>query len=429
LVIKNVIPDPIHGSIEMPQWLVPIINEKQVRRMMFIRQLGLKAYIDYPGAIHTRYSHVLGVMHLSGRVVDKLIELENSKGNSEIVKNLKENKTNIMAAGFLHDIGHGPFSHVVDYILKKYANRSHELIAKDIIKSFKIIEDYGPTINSITQIIEKKHNHPFIREIIDGPHDVDKLDYLLRDAHHVGLRYSFDLDHFIGNFRILGTDSSTLSQCDLGLENSAESIVAAEIFVVIWKSMYDLVYHVQNSRIAEKMMEKAIILKIKDSKEFKKNFTDIKKFVELDDEILFEKLKAGKGKAAKFANGIRDNKLHELITDDRLKTPTFMMGTSFLGKLKNSEELSDFLSRKLCTELKCDRYDAIVDIVKSREPHNIQINKEYQGEPIELKSRSKIISSIKSEIKIKTYLDNKLTKKIDKKLIRSLLRDIVKEIG
>ena len=74
LSAESYVPDPIHGSIEMPSWLINISKERSVRRMMFIRQLGLKAYVDYPGAIHTRYSHVQGVMHLAGRVVDLLYD-------------------------------------------------------------------------------------------------------------------------------------------------------------------------------------------------------------------------------------------------------------------------------------------------------------------------------------------------------------------
>lgn len=204
MVSKNLVPDPVHGTIEIPSWLLRIANEKSVRRMMFIRQLGLKAYIDYPGAIHTRYSHVLGVMHLSGRIISMLTELEYKKGRTETATSLSNNRINIMAAGFLHDIGHGPFSHVVDYILKKYCNTTHEEIAFEIIKKMSDIENDGINIDKVREIIKGKHPYRFINHIINGPIDADKLDYLLRDAHNVGLKYSLDLDHFITNFRILG---------------------------------------------------------------------------------------------------------------------------------------------------------------------------------------------------------------------------------
>ena len=184
MVSKNTIPDPIHGSIEMPDWVEKISKEKSVRRMIFTRQLGLKAYIDFPGAIHTRYSHVLGVMHLAGKVVEMLSEYEYNQGRREIAENLKANKNNIMAVGFLHDICHGPFSHTVDHVSKKYAKISHEERAIEIIKEFPEIENDGITISKVGEIITGKHEYPFIKQIIDGPLDADKLDYLLRDAYY-----------------------------------------------------------------------------------------------------------------------------------------------------------------------------------------------------------------------------------------------------
>jgi HD superfamily phosphohydrolase len=111
LISKNLVPDPVYGTIEIPNWLLRITNEKSIQRMMFIRQLGLNAYIDYLGAIHTRYSHVLGVMHLSGRIIAMLSELEYKKGRTETATSLANNKINIMVAGFLHDICHGPCRH------------------------------------------------------------------------------------------------------------------------------------------------------------------------------------------------------------------------------------------------------------------------------------------------------------------------------
>src|SRR5215472_17090588 len=114
---KPVTLDPIHGRIEIPDWLAKAEQIPAVRRMMSIRQLGLKAYVDFPGAIHTRYSHGLGVMHLAGKIGD-LLEKKGTDEAHSIAQNLRDNKGELMAAGFLHDIGHGPFSHAVDFCLK-----------------------------------------------------------------------------------------------------------------------------------------------------------------------------------------------------------------------------------------------------------------------------------------------------------------------
>src|SRR6267143_1204300 len=138
------IPDPIHGNIRPPPWLIAIDTMTPVRRMTLIRQLGLKAYIDFPGAIHTRYSHAIGVMELAGRLVDLLALKLERDGKPNSVSNLRANRSTIMAAGFLHDVGHGPFSHAVDYPLKKLSKKTHEEISTDIIKEdLKELENHS----------------------------------------------------------------------------------------------------------------------------------------------------------------------------------------------------------------------------------------------------------------------------------------------
>lgn len=410
----------------MPSWLVRISKERSVRRMMFIRQLGLKAYVDYPGAIHTRYSHVQGVMHLAGRVVDLLHEYQEKNGKPDIAENLERNKANIMAAGFLHDIGHGPFSHVIDFVLKRFSGKSHEDIGAELINKFDVLEKEGMSINSIQKIISGKHDYPFISNIINGQLDVDKLDYLLRDAYHVGLKYSLDLNHFIKNFIILGVDKSPLTQCELGLKNTPQAIVTAEMFIVIWKSMYDLVYHVENSRIAEKMLEKSLLMRCEDDIDYSKNFIDTKKFVELDDEKLLDELRNGSGLSAQLANGIRENQLYEKIEDYELDFKNYTFSNEFTSKIfDNSDELSDELSKSLAEKAKLGEYQIICDIVKSRTPKPIHIdNYNTAGEPIELKSESEIIKAIQTKFRLKIYLDPSLKNSLGKDLISSWFNDI-----
>ena len=196
---KHVVIDPIHGKIEMPEWLFRIQDEPAIRRMMGIKQLGLKAFIDFPGAIHTRYTHSLGVMHLAGKLSDLLIknELTGQKRRRGLKENLENNRNCLMAAGFFHDIGHGPFSHVMDFILKKEFKTDHEKITTHVVELFsEQLENDSIPCEQVKRIITKTHQYPFLSSVINGPLDVDKVDYVLRDSYHVGLKYSFDLDHF-----------------------------------------------------------------------------------------------------------------------------------------------------------------------------------------------------------------------------------------
>ena len=402
-------PDPIHGHIALPIWLVEVLREKTVRRMLFIRQLGLKAYIDFPGAIHTRYSHSLGTMHLAGKVADLLVRKERIAGNENIARTLEQNHTNLMAAGFFHDLGHGPFSHAVDFVMKKLTGKTHEDISAALLDATDIssIEHFGVTIGSVKQIITAKHDFPFLNGIVNGPLDVDKLDYLLRDSYHVGLRYSFDLDHFIETFRVLG-DQTELEECELGLEYNAEARTTTEIFLIIWKSMYELVYNKERSRVAEKMLEKAILIATQNENgsELKSYFTEIGKYAELHDEMLLEKLKNAGEQACTLVKMIESGSVFSILVDDELaSTESLDLSELFLDELvkKDEAEVAEDLTELLTSKLGCEKYDVICDIIKGKVPHTIHMDKKVEEEPLELKQDSEVVRALVGKNRIRVY--------------------------
>ncbi len=426
MIKKLVTLDPIHGRIEIPPWLAEIEKFQCVRRMMFIRQLGLKAYIDFPGAIHTRYSHALGAMHLAGKVSQQLADKISKKGEQgiQIEKNLNDNRNDLMAAGFLHDIGHGPFSHAVDYSMKVITGKTHEQLAGELIDTeLQVLENHGITRSSVKKIILAKHDYPYIGEIVNGQLDVDKLDYLLRDAHHIGLRYSFDIDHFVNSYAVLGLGDN-LEKCSLGLDYSTEATVTAEIFILIWKSMYDLVYYVQDSRIAEKMLEKAILSTARDNKDFRNSFVKMKRFMNLYDDTLLALLERSGKFAKETIRQIRENKLYSIRSEFPLRK--LPMSDKFVAELEQDGRLADELTIRLCHELKLQRYELICDIIKSRVPKSIDLDKyDKDGEPIELAPNSDIISSIKQKIIFKVYGASSVSKKYSDDKIKNTSRQII----
>ncbi len=408
----NKIPDPIHGHLGVPDWLREIENTPPVRRMLRIRQLGLKSVIDFPGAIHTRYGHALGVMHLSGFLVDKLYEKTQQEGRNTIAENLKSNKNNLMAAGLLHDIAHGPFSHAVDFVLRQTSQITHEQLAEQVIFNdlAKSLTNHGITPEAVVKIINNTHDFKFISGIINGPIDVDKLDYLLRDAHHVGLKYGFDLEHFVNSYTVLGDDSS-LSRCILGLENTPVAQVTSEIFVLIWKSMYDLIYHIRDSRIAEKMLEKATLLAIRADDKLEQYFTDTSMLLTLDDDNLLSLLKNSKDPYTKeLEKRIQNRQLFKSIHDINLyENPDInhqfvtRVTTATSGEI---DKISDRLSSRLSEELDLKEYGAICDIVKSRSPSNIFIcDRNVSVDPKNLNEESDILKAIKEKITLRIYIN------------------------
>lgn len=426
---RHVVPDPIAGSIELPPWLIKIKEEPAVRRMLFIRQLGLKAYIDFPGAIHTRYSHALGVMYLAKKITDLLIQNMKEKNRAIIEKSLETNKEELTAAGFLHDIAHGPFSHAVDFAMRKISRKTHEDLAEDIIFNALPV-DLANWINEqqVIKLIQGKHDYPFLSQIISGPMDIDKLDYLLRDAHHVGFKYSFDLDYFLRSYTILG-DEECLNKCKLGLEDSPQAIVTTEIFLVMWKSMYDLVYHVEDSRIAEKMLEKAILLNKTDTRITEK-FNNTKSFLELDDYELLNLLSSLGGKSEELVTDIKAGKVYKVIFNTELDQERFQMSTDFLQALKNPnkvDEISDDISKQFNEKQSKAAYEYICDIVTSKAPSDIQIDKqdEETGEYVELRKKSRIVGAIQSQSRIKIYSDPKIKDCPASEKINTTLEEII----
>ncbi len=428
-----IVPDPIAGKIELPNRLVKIIEEPAVRRMMFIRQLGLKAYIDFPGAIHTRYSHALGAMHLSGKITDLLIQKMDEEKNSAIIKeSLVSSKNDLIAAGFLHDIAHGPFSHAVDFAMKEISGKSHEDLAEEIILN-ELPKDLANWVNEqqVIKLIQGKHDYPFLSQIISGPLDIDKLDYLLRDAHHVGLKYSFDLDYFLGSYTILG-DRNCLNKCKLGLEDSAQARVTTEIFLVIWKSMYDLVYFVQDSRIAEKMLEKAVLLG-KDEKKIAEKFNNTKSFLSLNDDELLNILTSFTGKPADLVSNIKAGKVYEVLIDSELDQTHFQMKTEFVEALKKPEKanaLSDTISKQFNEKNNKKEYAYICDIITSKVPSEIAIDDQDKetGEYTELRQRSRIIGAMQSQSRIKVYCDPTIMQEAQTEKINTTLKEIIEGI-
>jgi len=241
--------------------------------------------------------------------------------------------------------------------------------------------------------------------------DVDKLDYLLRDAYHVGLKYAFDSDHFIISYTVLGEDSD-LSKCQLGLENTPTAIVTAEIFVIIWKGMYDLVYHVRDSRIAEKMLEKATLLDVNDDGEIKEHFTNRDLLLSLDDEELLGLLKKSKNGYTKILEErIRNRKLFESMNDIQLSNNP-EIENDFITKIaaakpEEIDEISDRMSLALCKKMKVKNYQIICDIVTTRVPKSMFIDTANDNvhEPVELRNVSDIIRSIKERNTMRIYFD------------------------
>lgn len=222
--------DPVHGYIEVPDELVPLLDSAAVQRLHYIKQLGF-VYLVYPGANHTRFEHSLGAMHLAGRAAESL-------GLS------KEENLLVQTAGLLHDIGHGPFSHASERLAAEYEAFSHDeienLLAADT-EITAVLEENGTDAKEVADIVSGNHR---LASIIHGDLDVDRMDYLLRDAHYTGVPYG-QLD--------AGRLIQSLVNTSEGLAVKESGIAAAESLLIARTLMGPSVYYHHVGRIAEEM--------------------------------------------------------------------------------------------------------------------------------------------------------------------------------
>lgn len=191
--------DPIHGFVRADRLEEALIRSRPMQRLRSIRQLGF-AYLVFPGAEHSRFSHVLGAMDLAGRVYDAVAA--KSDGLLPVGAAARERRL-VRAAALLHDIGHAPFSHSAEHLFEEAID--HEEMTRRFLNSEELREIFsahgdGIEGDDVARILAgaESPRERLLSKIISGELDVDKMDYLLRDSLYCGVRYgSFDLDRLL----------------------------------------------------------------------------------------------------------------------------------------------------------------------------------------------------------------------------------------
>lgn len=218
---KKLFNDPLYGFISLPFDIIfDIIEHPYFQRLRRIKQLGL-THLVYPGALHTRFHHAMGAMHLCM----KAIEVLKSKGH-KVSKT--ETKATLIAI-LLHDIGHGPFSHALEHSIVK--NISHEAISACFMRALN--KEFGGKLSMAIDIFENKYHKPFLHQLIASQLDMDRLDYLKRDSFYTGVS-----EGVINSDRII----SMLTVKEGNLVVEAKGIYSIEKFLIARRLMYWQVY-------------------------------------------------------------------------------------------------------------------------------------------------------------------------------------------
>lgn len=289
---KKIINDPVYGFITIPSELVfDLIQHPYFQRLRYIKQLGM-THLVYPGALHTRFHHALGAMHLMG------LALETIKSKGQAISFEEEQAVTI--AILLHDIGHGPFSHALEHTIVDGV--SHEHISTLLMDNLN--REFDGKLGLALEIFNNRYHKKFLYQLVSGQLDLDRMDYLNRDSFFTGVSegvISFD--------RII----KMLDVVDDQLVVEEKGIYSIEKFLIARRLMYWQVYLHKTVIAAEQMLVKILerakelshegrnlfaspcfsyFLKNSISMEdFKNNPLNIERFTKLDDNDIFTSIK------------------------------------------------------------------------------------------------------------------------------------------
>ncbi len=263
--------DPIHGYIEVTETELEIIDTLPLQRLRRIKQLPGSEYV-YPGAMNTRFEHSLGVMHLAGLMGTRISE----QTGEDVVPLLR-------MAGLLHDVGHGPFSHSFEPILREKLGMTHEEMSVLLIRNTEIsaiLERRGFDADEVADLITGKYRRKSLSMIINSSVDADKMDYTVRDSYHTGAGYSVDIHRIALNSMEVNGEFVI----------NARALEAVESLLMARLLSFRTIYYHKTSRAIQLMLEKAM-KSVVDVLGLERILEEPELYLNLDDYTMWEILK------------------------------------------------------------------------------------------------------------------------------------------
>ncbi len=283
--------DSIHGYIELDKTEAAIVDTTAFRRLQRISHLGLASYV-YPGAAHTRFAHSLGALYVMDRIVTQLI----SQGAP-----LKEDRSVLRLSALLHDIGHYPFSHALEMATKavyahqehdeeKQKEAGHESIGQKLVQETPdIAKAMGDTSKVISILAKSYVTRPLYSYLMSSSMDVDRIDYLQRDAAYSGAAYGrIDADRLISTMTVDDINNpSYLAVYEKGKQ-------AVENFLIGRYHMFQALYYHRSVYALELMLREVCSKLIRDGvlpgcRELRESLSD--KFLDYDDSYVWERIR------------------------------------------------------------------------------------------------------------------------------------------
>jgi len=435
-VLAKIIKDPIHGYIKIYNHELKIVDSRPFQRLRRIRQLSLADYV-YPGATHSRFIHSLGVAHVAEILTENIV----SKLN--IDESEKERYIAMMRlAAMLHDIGHGPFSHIFeDYIL--YPRRiTHERIGAEIIRSnpelqeaFESIEkELNVSANLIAKMLESTapENWPLQNSldtaseralfyVLKGAYSADIIDYLLRDSYFTGAGYGSNLDWVrLAHFTSIEGDVLVL---DYRAREVLDQVLIARVY------MFTTVYYHKKVRAIQKVAGD-LLMKIGEAGilNYDEYINDPELYLELDDEFILSHPEIRKLEEAR--NLLARKIPYKMVIELPISLPEQiqkMMAIVIMSRRTLQDAIANLLPNNLKQVLRPEK-EFFVDTP------NLPFNPMISGEEVHIKEASGAIT--KRRVTDLTWLSSPHTIALIRLYIHSkylqyssILREIFEEIA
>ncbi len=292
------ITDPVHRYISFSAVERDLIDTSVFQRLRRIRQLA-GAHLVYPSAQHSRFEHSLGTMHIAGYAGESLLR----KGFIDSEDKLQE----LRLAALLHDVGHGPFSHLFEEVLESKCNMTHEDMGKKVILESEIsdvLSGHGYTPSNICRLSFGESRSSFLNEIIAGSLSADIMDYLPRDSLFTGAEYGkIDYHRLIASFEVVATGH-------LAINKSA--LYSFESMLISRYEMFKAVYFHKTVRSAEVMLLHSLA---QADNHLQITKISLDEFLNLTDEITLEQICSfdKNDNASKLAKDYRDRRLLKCV--------------------------------------------------------------------------------------------------------------------
>ncbi len=367
---RRVINDPVFGFINIPnEFIYDIIQHSYLQRLNRIRQLGVTSFV-YPGAQHTRFHHSIGAMYLMNEALKSLKEKGHDISDDEY--------DGALAAILLHDVGHGPFSHILEYTLVK--NIHHEEISLLLMQQLN--EEWNGKLQTAIEIFTDTYPKHFLHQLVSGQLDVDRLDYLRRDSFFTGVN-----EGNIGSARII----KMMDVRNDRLVIDSKGIYSIENFLLSRRLMYWQVYLHKTAVAAEKMLINTLtrakelasqgeklfaspslsyfLEKDATLADFENNGEALQHFVNLDDSDIWSALKVWTSHPDKvlslLSNGMVNRKLFKIEITPKKQSASRIK--QFVKKYERKYNLSEHEARYLIS------HDVIATNMYSQEEESIDI--------------------------------------------------------